>query len=71
MIVPAAAQSVTIGVGSGDRSMHRGDGVVVHSRTHVRPRTDRVVIIKKRRPPGHAYGLYKPRHNRTVIIRER
>lgn len=66
MVVPAAAQSVTIGVG--DRGYHRDRGVVVHSRTHVRPRADRVVIIKKKRPPGHAYGLYRPHHKRTVII---
>lgn len=68
MIVPAAAQSVTIGVGGGDRGYHRDRGVVVHSRTHVRPRADRVVIIKKKRPYGHAYGWDRPRHKRTVII---
>ena len=65
-IVPASAQSVTVGVG--DRGYHRSDRVVIHSRTHMRPRADRVVIIKKKRPPGHAYGLYKPHHKRTVII---
>ena len=71
MIVPAAAQSVTVGVGTGDRGMHRSERVVVHSRTHMRPRADRVVIIKKRHPPGHAYGWDRPRHKRTVIIERR
>lgn len=66
MIVPAAAQSVTIGVG-GD-GYRRDRGVVVQSRTDVRPRGDRVVIVKKKRPPYHrSYGYDRPR-SRTVII---
>lgn len=66
MVVPAAAQSVSIGV---DGGIHRDRGrVVVRERTHVRPRADRVVIVKKKRPVYHrTYGYDRPR-SRTVII---
>jgi hypothetical protein len=66
MTVPAAAQGVTIGVDSG---MHRDRGhVVVRERTHLRPRADRVVIVKKKRPHHYrSYGYERPR-SRTVII---
>ncbi len=77
MVAPAAAQSVSVGISAGEhrgsgvvvreRSYHRGDRVVIHSRAHMRPRADRVVIVKKR-PYGHAYGWDRPHHKRTVII---
>lgn len=66
MTVPAAAQGVTIGVDSG---IHRDrGGVVVRERSYVRPRADRVVIVKKKRPGYYrTYGYERPR-SRTVII---
>lgn len=62
MTLPAAAQSVTIGV---DNGMHRNRGVV-HERTYVRPHRDRVVVLKRHRA-DRAYG-YDRRHSRSRAI---